>query len=89
MLLFYLLSSAAGTDPCRWYQGSIVRLLFPDAGMAGSGPSDFLREIGTDDMRGAFLESWISFVSGHFRKDHVILADGSAFPAGSMRHIRS
>lgn len=33
-------------------------------------------------MRGAFLESWISFVSGHFRKDHVILADGSGLPGG-------
>ena len=82
MLLFYLLSSVAGTDPQCWYEGSIVRLMYPGAGMEGSGPVGFLKAIGNEYRRRAFLDSWISYVSERFRSDHVILADGRSLPGG-------
>jgi hypothetical protein len=82
MLLFYVLSSTAGTDPCRWYEGSIARLIYPSARMAGSGAADFLKSAGTEEMRRTFLESWISYVPERFRKEHVILADGCSLPGG-------
>ena len=82
MLLFYVLSSTAGTDPLLWYEGSIARLIYPSARMAGSGAADFLKAIGTEEMRRAFQEAWISYVSDRFRRDRIIVADSSGLPGG-------
>ena len=82
MLLFYMLSILSNNDAIHWYEGSVARLLYPDAKMTGQRISDFLKAIGTEEQRMAFQKAWINYVSEHYNKDHNILIDSTGLPNG-------
>lgn len=80
MVLFYMLSDMANCDAIHWYEGSIVRLLYPRANLASQRISDFLSAIGTPDQQLRFQEAYISFVTTAYNPDKNILVDSTGLP---------
>jgi len=80
MLLFYILSSLANCDAVHWYEGSAVRLLYPDANLTSQRISDFLAAIGTPEKRMAFQKTYIGHIKEHYDADNNILVDSTGLP---------
>ena len=80
MLLFYTLSGLANCDAIHWYEGNIVRLLYPDANMTSQRISSFLSSIGTPEKQMAFQETYLKYVMEHYGADKNILIDSSGLP---------
>lgn len=80
MLLFYMLSGLANCDAIHWYEGNIVRLLYPKANLTSQRISSFLASIGTPEKQMAFQKTYIRFVMEHYSPDKNILVDSSGLP---------
>lgn len=80
MLLFYTLSGLANCDAIHWYEGNIVRLLYPRAHMESQRLSEFLASIGTPERQMAFQKAYIEYVMQHFGADKNILIDSTGLP---------
>lgn len=80
MLLFYTLSGLANCDAIQWFEGNIVRMLYPKANMTSQRISDFLASIGTPEKQMVFQKSYINFVLKHYNPDKNILIDSSGLP---------
>lgn len=80
MLLFYTLSGLANADAIHWYEGNIVKLLYPKANMTSQRISDFLAAIGTPERQMAFQTAYITYVREHYSPDKNILIDSSGLP---------
>ena len=80
MLLFYTLSGLANCDAIHWYEGNIVRLLYPNANMTSQRLSDFLSSIGSPEKQMAFQEAYLQYVMQHYGEDKNILIDSSGLP---------
>lgn len=80
MLLFYTLSGLANCDAIHWYEGNIVRLLYPKANLTSQRISDFLTSIGSPEKQMAFQKAYIDYVMQHYKKDKNILIDSSGLP---------
>jgi len=83
MVLFYILSSDANCDAINWYQGNIVKMLYPKANMTSQRISDFLAAIGTPEKQMTFQKTYISYVLKHYSSDQNILIDSSGLPNGN------
>ena len=80
MVLFYMLSDMANCDACHWYEGSIARLLYPNANLRGQRISDFLSAIGTKDQCIRFQQAYIQYVLQSYNPDKNILVDSTGLP---------
>lgn len=80
MLLFYTLSGLANCDAIHWYEGNIVRLLYPGANMTSQRISSFLSSIGTPEKQMAFQKAYLKHVMKHYGADKNILIDSSGLP---------
>ena len=80
MLLFYTLSGLANCDAIHWYEGNVVRLLYPNANMTSQRLSDFLSSIGSPEKQMAFQEAYLHYVMQHYGEDKNILIDSSGLP---------
>lgn len=83
MVLFYILSSEANCDAINWYQGNVVRLLYPRANMTSQRISDFLAAIGTPEKQLQFQKAYIRYVMSSYSPDRNILIDSSGLPNGN------
>ena len=77
MVLFYVLSSVANCDAVNWFEGSIVKLLYPKANLTGQQLSGFLEAIGSQDNIIAFEKVYVPYVYSHYGKSHGILIDST------------
>lgn len=84
MVLFYILSALPVCSASVWYEGSIVRLLYPKAKMSGRRIRDFLKSIGTREKQFYFQTSFTNFAAGRYDKSGCILIDSG----GSENGIR-
>jgi len=80
MVLFYILSSLANRNAIHWYEGSAVRLLYPDASLSSQRISDFLAAIGTPERQMTFQKAYINHVMHHYNADSNILVDSTGLP---------
>ncbi len=83
MVLFYILSSEANCDAINWYQGNVVRLLYPRANMTSQRISDFLAAIGTPEKQFQFQKAYIRYVMSSYNTDRNIMIDSSGLPNGN------
>ena len=77
MILFYILSGVANYDAIHWYEGSIVRLLYPKANLTSQRISDFLSSIGTENKQLAFQTSYVKYIMDKYSSDKNILIDST------------
>ena len=77
MVLFYVLSSVANCDAINWFEGSIVKLLYPKANMTIQRLSGFLESIGNIDNIIAFEKEYIPYIYSHYSNSHGILIDST------------
>ena len=80
MVLFYTLSGLASCDAIHWYEGNIVRLLYPKANLTSQRISDFLSSIGTPEKQMDFQKAYLGYVLEHYKQDKNILIDSSGLP---------
>ena len=80
MVAFYMLSSLANCDAIHWFNGSVARLIYPQANMTGQRISDFLEAIGTPERQMAFQRAYIGYVLGRRNPDSNVLIDSSGLP---------
>ena len=80
MVLFYTLSGLANCDAIHWYEGNIVRLLYPKANLTSQRISDFLSSIGTAEKQMGFQKAYLGYVLEHYKQDKNILIDSSGLP---------
>ena len=80
MVLFYTLSGLANCDAIHWYEGNIVRLLYPKANLTSQRISDFLTSIGTPEKQMDFQIAYLQYVLEHYKQDKNILIDSSGLP---------
>lgn len=80
MVLFYTLSGLANCDAIHWYEGNIVKLLYPKANLTSQRISDFLTSIGTPEKQMDFQKAYLKHVLEHYQKDKNILIDSSGLP---------
>ncbi|MCD8286511.1 MAG: transposase [Clostridia bacterium] len=80
MILFYALSDLANCDAAEWYKGTVAHLLYPNASMNSQRISEFLAEIGKDEVTYNFQKKYISFVFSQYDPDRNILVDSSGVP---------
>ena len=80
MVLFYTLSGLANCDAIHWYEGNIVRLLYPKANLTSQRISDFLSSIGTPEKQMDFQKAYLGYVLEHYKQDRNILIDSSGLP---------
>ena len=80
MVLFYTLSGLANCDAIHWYEGNIVRLLYPKANLTSQRISDFLSSIGTPEKQMDFQKAYPGYVLEHYEHDKNILIDSSGLP---------
>ncbi len=80
MVLFYTLSGLANCDAIHWYEGNIVRLLYPKANLTSQRISDFLTSIGTPEKQMDFQKSYLHYVLKNYKQDKNILIDSSGLP---------
>ena len=80
MVLFYTLSGLANCDAIHWYEGNIVRLLYPKANLTSQRISDFLSSIGTPEKQMDFQKAYLCYVLEHYKQDRNILIDSSGLP---------
>lgn len=77
MLLFYTLSGLANCDAITWYEGSITRMLYPNASLGSQRISEFLASIGKPEKQLAFQKAYIRYVMEYYNHDQNILVDSS------------
>lgn len=80
MVLFYTLSGLANCDAIHWYEGNIVRLLYPKANLTSQRISDFLTSVGTPEKLLDFQKAYLGYVLEHYEQDKNILIDSSGLP---------
>ena len=80
MVLFYALSGLANCDAIHWYEGNIVRLLYPKANLTSQRISDFLTSVGTPEKQMDFQKAYLGYVLEHYAQDKNILIDSSGLP---------
>lgn len=80
MILFYVLSTLANRDANIWYQGSITRLMYPQANMHSQRISEFLALLGNPDNRMIFQKAWLDFILNHYDTDRNVLIDSTGLP---------
>ena len=80
MVLFYTLSGLANCDAIHWYEGNIVRHLYPKANLTSQRISDFLSSIGTPEKQMDFQKAYLGYVLEHYKQDKNILIDSSGLP---------
>ena len=80
MVLFYTLSGLANCDAINWYEGNIVRLLYPKANLTSQRIRDFLTSAGTPEKMLDFQKAYLGYVFEHYEQDKNILIDSSGLP---------
>ena len=80
MLLFYTLSGLANCDAIHWYEGNIVRLLYPNANLTSQRISSFLTSIAAPEKQMVFQETYLKYVMEHYGADKNILIDSTGLP---------
>lgn len=80
MIQYYILWDKANDHAGIWYDGSIVRLLFPKANLASQRISDFLKSIGRRESVEQFFEAHIKWIKENVCSDPAILIDSTGMP---------
>jgi len=75
MILFYVLSAMSNCDADSWWEGSIARMLYPNANISRQSISDFLKSIGKAENRINFQQAHVLFLKGKFNSKFNILID--------------
>lgn len=80
MLFFYTLESEANVHAKSWYNQNYVKYLFPKANISSQRISDFLRSVGTPEVRRAFLLAHIKYLLESTDEDLCVLIDSTGLP---------
>ena len=80
MLFFYTLESEANVHAQSWYNQNYAKYLFPKANISSQRISDFLRSIGTPEVRRAFLLAHIKYLLESTDKELCVLIDSTGLP---------
>ena len=80
MLFFYTLESEANVHAQSWYNQNYVKYLFPKANISSQRISDFLRSIGTPEVRRAFLLAHIKYLLESTDEELCVLIDSTGLP---------
>ena len=63
LLSFYILSSADGYNASEWYELSYAKVLYPKAALSSQGINETLTQIGMEESRRLFFQSYCPFIS--------------------------
>ena len=77
MILFYILSVMSNCDAINWWEGSIAKMLYPNANLSSQRISDFLRSIGKAENKINFQIAYVSFLKKHYDSTFNILIDST------------
>ena len=80
MLFFYTLESEANVHAKSWYNQNYAKYLFPKANISSQRISDFLRSIGTPEVRRAFLLAHIKYLLESTDEELCVLIDSTGLP---------
>ena len=80
MFFFYTLESEANVHAKSWYNQNYVKYLFPKANISSQRISDFLRSIGTPEVRRAFLMAHIKYLLESTDEELCVLIDSTGLP---------
>ena len=80
MLFFYTLESEANAHAKSWYNQNYAKYLFPKANISSQRVSDFLRSIGTPEVRRAFLLAHIKYLLESTDEELCVLIDSTGLP---------
>jgi len=77
MILFYILSTMSNCDAVSWWEGSIAKMLYPNANITSQRISDFLKSIGKAENRINFQQAHVLFLKGKIDSKFNILIDST------------
>ena len=80
VIIFYVVSYLPNVWADQWYEGSIIKLLYPNACMNSQRISDLLESVGKPDNVRAFHEKYIRYIYTHYSDDPGILIDSTGLP---------
>ncbi len=80
LILFYALSDLANCDAIKWSTDTVTHFLYPNANLESQRVSEFLEDLGNDDVIYNFQKQYIDFVFTHYDPDRNILVDSSGLP---------
>ena len=80
MLFFYTLESEANVHAKSWYNQNYAKYLFPKANISSQRISDFLRSIGTPEVRRDFLLAHIKYLLESTDEELCVLIDSTGLP---------
>lgn len=80
MAMYYIVSSSSNVHAQTWFDGSIARLLYPNANMKSQRISDFLASIGDERKQQNYFKAHINWVKTHICDDPAIIVDSTGLP---------
>ena len=80
MLMYYIVSSAANCHAQTWYEGSLARILYPNANMKSQRISDLLASIGEESRQRNYFKAHIDWVKEMISNDPAIIVDSTGLP---------
>lgn len=80
MLLYYIVSEAANCHAQTWFDGSIARILYPNANVSSQRISDFLAAIGEEHRQRAYFKAHISWLKEMISDDPAVIVDSTGLP---------
>lgn len=78
--MYYVSTDMANSHAAYWYKNSYAHFLYPRANLASQRISDFLKSIGTDNNRQAFLRKHIEYVLNSTDSEYCVLIDSTGCP---------
>ena len=80
MLIYYIVSEKANVHAQTWFDGSVARILYPDANMKSQRISDFLSAIGEESRQQNYFKAHISWVMNTISSDPAVIVDSTGIP---------
>lgn len=80
MIQFYALDGGASTHALTWYRSSYASYLYPRANLSSQRISDFLKAVGTPEVRRAFLIAHIQYILESTDEELCVLIDSTGLP---------
>ena len=80
MLLYYIVSESANVHAQAWYEGSVARILYPNANVSSQRISDFLYSVGKEDRQQNYFSAHINWVKEKISDDPAVICDSTGLP---------
>lgn len=78
LLAYYVFTDEPNSWASTWYDGNYAKLLYPSADMDDRRISEFLRRLGSPDVRMEFFKSYIPLICG--KDPHSFIIDSLGIP---------